>query len=109
MSPAGVGALASDAVEAGWVSVFGLLLAINMFVGLFNLLPLLPFDGGHIAIALVREGRVDGDAGARCRSTPPSCMPITVAVVAVLGFIFLSRLFLDITHPGRESLLSRCS
>jgi hypothetical protein len=26
-------------------------------------------------------------------------LPITVAVVAVLGFIFLSSLFLDITHP----------
>ena len=28
-----------------------LLAAINIFVGLFNLIPLLPFDGGHIAIA----------------------------------------------------------
>ena len=98
MSPAGVGALASDAVKAGWVSVFGLLIAINIFVGLFNLLPLLPFDGGHIAIALyekvasmVRRRRVQVDAA--------KLLPITVAVVAVLGFIFLSSLFLDITHP----------
>jgi membrane-associated protease RseP (regulator of RpoE activity) len=98
VSPAGVGALASDAVEAGWVSVFGLLIAINIFVGLFNLLPLLPFDGGHIAIAVyekimstVRRRRVQVDAA--------KLLPITVAVVAVLGFIFLSSLFLDITHP----------
>jgi membrane-associated protease RseP (regulator of RpoE activity) len=98
VSPAGVGALASDAVEAGWVSVFSLLIAINIFVGLFNLLPLLPFDGGHIAIALyesvasrVRRRRVQVDAA--------KLLPITVAVVAVLGFIFLSSLFLDITHP----------
>ena len=60
VSPAGIAGVASDAVKAGWVSVFGLLIAINIFVGLFNLLPLLPFDGGHIAIALVRELRVDG-------------------------------------------------
>jgi membrane-associated protease RseP (regulator of RpoE activity) len=98
VSPAGVGALASDAVKAGWVSVFGLLLSINIFVGLFNLLPLLPFDGGHIAIALyesvastVRRKKVKVDAA--------KLLPITVAVVAVLGFIFLSSLFLDITHP----------
>ena len=85
-------------MKAGWVSVFGLLIAINIFVGLFNLLPLLPFDGGHIAIALyeriastVRRRRVQVDAA--------KLMPITVAVVAVLGFIFLSSLFLDITHP----------
>ncbi len=98
VSPAGVGALASDAVKAGWVSVIGLLIAINIFVGLFNLLPLLPFDGGHIAIALyervasrVRRRRVQVDAA--------KLLPITVAVVAVLGFIFLSSLFLDITNP----------
>ncbi len=98
VSPAGVGALASDAVKAGWVSVFGLLLSINIFVGLFNLLPLLPFDGGHIAIALyesvasrVRRRKVRVDAA--------KLLPITVAVVGVLGFIFLSSLFLDITHP----------
>jgi membrane-associated protease RseP (regulator of RpoE activity) len=98
VSPAGVGALANDAVKAGWVSVIGLLIAINIFVGLFNLLPLLPFDGGHIAIALyekvasrVRRRRVQVDAA--------KLLPITVAVVAVLGFIFLSSLFLDITNP----------
>jgi len=98
VSPAGVGALANDAVKSGWVSVFGLLLAINIFVGLFNLLPLLPFDGGHIAIALyenvaskVRRKKVKVDAA--------KLLPITVAVVAVLGFIFVSSLFLDITHP----------
>jgi len=98
VSPAGVGALATDAVQAGWVSVFSLLIAINIFVGLFNLLPLLPFDGGHIAIALyesvasrIRRRRVQVDAA--------KLLPFTVAVVAVLGFIFLSSLFLDITHP----------
>ena len=65
---------------------------------MFNLLPLLPFDGGHIAIALyekiastIRRRRVQVDAA--------KLLPITVAVVAVLGFIFLSSLFLDITHP----------
>ena len=97
-SPVGVGALATDAVRAGWVDVFGLLIAINVFVGLFNLLPLLPFDGGHIAIALyeraastIRRRRVQVDV--------TKLLPLTVAVVAVLGFIFLSSLFLDITHP----------
>ena len=98
VSPVGVAGVASDAVKAGWVSVVALLLSINIFVGLFNLLPLLPFDGGHIAIALyeqvastVRRRKVRVDAA--------KLLPITVAVVAVLGFVFLSSLFLDITHP----------
>jgi len=98
VSPVGIAGVATDAVRAGWVSVFGLLISINLFVGLFNLLPLLPFDGGHISIALyemvasrIRRRRVQVDAA--------KLMPVAVAVVAVLGFIFLSALFLDITHP----------
>ncbi len=98
VSPVGVAGVADQAVRAGWADVFVLLIAINIFVGLFNLLPLLPFDGGHIAIALyemvastVRRRRVQVDAA--------KLMPITIAVVAVLGFIFLSSLFLDIAHP----------
>jgi membrane-associated protease RseP (regulator of RpoE activity) len=98
VSPAGVGALASDAVKAGWVSVLGLLIAINIFVGLFNLLPLLPFDGGHIAIALY-EKIASTIRGRRVQVDAAKLLPVTVAVVAVLGFIFLSSLFLDITHP----------
>jgi membrane-associated protease RseP (regulator of RpoE activity) len=98
VSPVGVAGVASDAVRAGWVDVVLLLVGINIFVGLFNLLPLLPFDGGHIAIAMyelvastVRRRKVRVDAA--------KLLPITVAVVAVLGFVFLSSLFLDITHP----------
>lgn len=94
----GFGRLAVDAVDAGWVAVVGLFVAINVFVGLFNLVPLLPFDGGHIAIAtyeqiasVVQRRKVRVDAA--------KLLPITVAVVAVLGFIFLSSLFLDISHP----------
>jgi membrane-associated protease RseP (regulator of RpoE activity) len=98
ISPLGFGKLSYDAVQSGWVAALGLLIAINVFVGLFNLVPLLPFDGGHIAIAtyeklasIVRRRRVQVDVA--------KLMPITVAVVAVLGFIFLSSLFLDVSRP----------
>jgi len=98
VSPVGIAGVANDAVKAGWVSVVGLLIAINVFIGLFNLLPLLPFDGGHIAIALY-ERIASTLRGRRVQVDVAKLMPITVAVVAVLGFIFLSSLFLDITHP----------
>jgi membrane-associated protease RseP (regulator of RpoE activity) len=98
VSPIGFGKLASDAVKAGWVNALGLLIAINIFVGLFNLLPLLPFDGGHVAVATyekvastVRRRRVQVDMA--------KLMPVTVAVMALLLFIFLSSVFLDITKP----------
>jgi membrane-associated protease RseP (regulator of RpoE activity) len=98
LSPAGFGKVAVDAVDSGWVAVVGLLIMINVFVGLFNLVPLLPFDGGHIAIAtyeklasIVQRRKVQVDVA--------KLMPLTIAVVAVLGFIFLSSLFLDISRP----------
>jgi membrane-associated protease RseP (regulator of RpoE activity) len=98
VSPAGFGKLSYDAVRAGWVTVVGLLIAINVFVGVFNLVPLLPFDGGHIAIATY-EQIMSTVRRRRVRVDVAKLMPVTVAVVAILGFIFLSSLFLDITRP----------
>ena len=98
VSPVGIAGVATHAVRAGWVNVVKLLIAINLFVGLFNLLPLLPFDGGHIAIALY-ETVASTIRRRRVRVDVKKLMPITIAVVAVLGFIFLSSVFLDITRP----------
>jgi membrane-associated protease RseP (regulator of RpoE activity) len=98
ISPVGFGRVANQAVNAGWVEVIGLLLTINVFVGIFNLVPLLPFDGGHIAIAVyesvasrVRRRRVIVDV--------QKLAPLTAAVIGILGFIFLSSLFLDVSRP----------
>jgi len=98
VSPVGFGRLANQAVVAGWVSTLFLLISINVFVGLFNMVPLLPFDGGHVAIATyewimsaVRRRRVQVDVA--------KLLPLTVAVVGILAFIFLSSLFLDVSRP----------
>jgi membrane-associated protease RseP (regulator of RpoE activity) len=98
VSVVGFGRLASQAVAAGWVQTLLLLILINVFVGIFNLVPLLPFDGGHAAIAIyewiasaVRKRRVQVDVA--------KLMPVTFVVLAVLGFLFLSTLFLDVRNP----------
>ena len=90
--------VAAHAVEAGWVAVVGLLLVINVFVGLVNLVPLLPFDGGHIAIAtfekissVIMRRKVQVDVA--------KLMPVAGAVLVLLLFIFVSSVFLDITRP----------
>ena len=98
ISPVGFGRVANQAVNAGWVTVLGLLIAINVFVGLFNLVPLLPFDGGHIAIATY-ERIATAVKGKRVQVDVAKLMPLTVAVIGVLGFILLSSLFLDLSHP----------
>ena len=52
LSPVGVVQLASDSAEQGLSEVLFLFAIINMFVGILNLAPLPPFDGGHIVMAL---------------------------------------------------------
>jgi membrane-associated protease RseP (regulator of RpoE activity) len=98
LSPVGFAQVASHAVEAGWVAVAGLLLVINVFLGLVNLVPLLPFDGGHIAIATY-EQIASTLTRRKVRVDAAKLMPIAGAVLVVLMFILVSSLFLDITHP----------
>lgn len=43
--------------QGGFASVLLLVAEVNVFIGVFNLLPVLPLDGGHIAILLYEEGR----------------------------------------------------
>jgi len=98
LSPVGFAQVAAHAVSAGWVAVVGLLLVINVFLGLVNLVPLLPFDGGHIAIATA-EQVASFVMRRKVRVDAAKLMPIAGAVLVVLLFILVSSLFLDITHP----------
>ena len=84
----------------------GLLFAlINIFIGLFNLVPLLPFDGGHVAIAVyerIQEKRKH--LTGRYLADVAKLLPLTYAVVGVLGLIFVSTLYLDIRNPLSRGL-----
>jgi membrane-associated protease RseP (regulator of RpoE activity) len=78
---------------------------LNFFVGIFNLLPLLPLDGGHIGILgfeKVRGGlyRLVGrrDPG---RVDIMKVLPLTYAVVAVFIGLSLILLYAGITDPIR--------
>jgi membrane-associated protease RseP (regulator of RpoE activity) len=94
----GITRYAGQAVQAGWVSVFLLLITINVFVGIFNMIPLLPFDGGLVAIA-VYEKIASSISGRKVEVDIRKLVPITAAVVAVLLFIGISAMYLDIVRP----------
>jgi membrane-associated protease RseP (regulator of RpoE activity) len=98
LSPVGFAQVATHAVDAGWLAVVQLLLVINVFLGLVNLVPLLPFDGGHIAIASY-EQIMSTITRRRVRVDVAKLMPVAGAVLIVLLFIAVSSLFLDITRP----------
>ena len=98
ISPYGAAQVASEAVDNGWGAVLVFLFTINIFVGIFNLVPLLPLDGGHVAIATyekiaskIKRRRVQVDV--------QRLMPITAAVLAVLVIMGLTALYLDIVRP----------
>lgn len=100
----GASKLGGEAVDHGYWDVFLLLLiSVNFFLGAFNLIPLLPLDGGHMLIALyerVRNGvrRLFGRAAAG----PVDyyrLLPLTYAVVAVMGAFMVLTLTADIINP----------
>jgi len=76
---------------------------LNFFVGVFNLLPLLPLDGGHIGIVLFEQARRRvyrllgrGDPG---RVDLLKVMPFTYAVVVVFIGLSLLLLYAGIVNP----------
>ncbi len=98
LSPVGAVRVASQAAEVGWAPVILLLFLINVFVGVFNLVPLLPLDGGHVAVATYE--RIRSRKGRRHFADVTKLMPLTVGVVGVLVLVGLSALYLDIANPA---------
>lgn len=74
---------------------FALMGAINLFLALFNLIPLLPFDGGHAAIAAY-EGVASRLRGRRVTVDYRKLMPVTAVVFAALLMLGLSTMYMDI-------------
>ena len=81
-----------------------LIASLNIFIGAFNLLPLLPLDGGHIAVVwfeAVRDKlrRVRGYTGELQRVDMNKLMPVTFAVVVLFAGFTLFLLGADIVNP----------
>jgi membrane-associated protease RseP (regulator of RpoE activity) len=77
-----------------WSLLF-LLGAINLIVALFNLIPLLPFDGGHAAV-VVYEQAASKIRGREVRADFRKLVPVTALVLVVFLTLGLSAMFLDI-------------
>jgi membrane-associated protease RseP (regulator of RpoE activity) len=104
ISVVGASRLGGEAIEAGYPQVFLLIfISLNVFIGIFNLLPLLPVDGGHIAIAWYE--RVRSWIYARLRKPDPGrvdyykLMPLTYAVILIGGAFTLLTITADVVNP----------
>ena len=91
------------------IAIFLMMVAsLNIFVGIFNLLPLLPLDGGHMAVAIADAVRYKY-ARIRGREKPAPIdinrlTPITIVVFAVLVALTVLLLIADIVNPVNLNL-----
>ncbi|GAB3500061.1 M50 family metallopeptidase [Amycolatopsis cihanbeyliensis] len=106
MSVVGASRIGGEAVEQGLWTLFLLLLAsLNFFIGVFNLLPLLPLDGGHIAVTWYEKVRdwlrkLRGKAaGGPVDYTKLSA--VTMVLVFIGGAVVLLTVTADIVNPIR--------
>jgi len=106
VSVVGASVLGGDAVGYGawWFFLF-LLSAFNLFVGVFNLLPLLPLDGGHIAVNLYESVRNAIRRATGRPNGPPvdyaRLMPLTYAIAIVFIGVGALTITADIINPIR--------
>ncbi|GAB3455911.1 M50 family metallopeptidase [Actinophytocola sediminis] len=106
VSVVGASIIGGDAVEKGIWELFLIVLAtLNFFVGVFNLLPLLPLDGGHIAVLFYEKIR---DWLRKLRGKPAGgpvdytkLSAVTMVFVLIGGAIVLLTVTADIVNPIR--------
>lgn len=116
-----IGGEIADSNQIGTVdkiyTLVSLLASVNLLLFFFNLLPLLPLDGGHVAGALVealKRGRARLRTRAERRADPSApehrlrpqifvdtaqMLPVMYAVASVLVLVTLLTLYADIVHP----------
>jgi membrane-associated protease RseP (regulator of RpoE activity) len=89
----GIGRLAGQAVSAGqWGMFIVLLVEFNVFVGIFNLLPIPILDGGYLAM-------VGWEAVTRRQVDLRKVAPIAAVAVSLLFVFVMVVVWLDITNP----------
>jgi membrane-associated protease RseP (regulator of RpoE activity) len=114
----GIGRISGDYARSSLLSVqdkvfllVNVLAGVNLLLFFFNLLPLLPLDGGHVAGALA-EATKRGWARLRARRQPTATgvrrpiyvdtaamLPVMYAVASVLVVLTLLTLYADIVKP----------
>lgn len=110
VSVVGVGRIAGEIASIGDIDTtdrvagfIALLASLNIALFVFNLIPLLPLDGGHVAVALIDGGR---RAVARLRGLAEPApfdasrlVPLTLVVVVLLAGMSVLLMYADIVNP----------
>ena len=106
MSVVGASRVGGELVERSlWSTFFMMLATLNFFLALFNLIPLPPFDGGHIAVIVYEKIR---DALRRLLGKEPKgpadytkLMPVTYVLAFILMAVGALIMIADVVNPIR--------
>ena len=106
ISVVGASIIGGDTVDQGlWVAFWFFLAQLNFVLGAVNLIPLLPFDGGHIAIAVFEKLRnLFRSARGMVAAAPVNylkLMPATYVVLVVVAGYMLLTVTADFVNPIR--------
>jgi membrane-associated protease RseP (regulator of RpoE activity) len=90
--------LGAQTEQIGVASVLMLLIAINIVFALLNMFPMIPLDGGHVAVAAYEWIRTKkGQPYYRADIT--KLFPVAALFIACLAVFVFAGIYLDITHP----------
>jgi membrane-associated protease RseP (regulator of RpoE activity) len=94
----GITNLGAQSVQAGMASVLLLLIAVNLAFALLNMFPMIPLDGGHVAIAAYEWIRTrKGQPYYRADIT--KLFPVAAVFIGFLAIFVVASMYLDVTHP----------
>ncbi len=92
LSPIGLAQAGSQVASYGYTNLFSLLAFVNVFLAVFNLIPLIPLDGGRVLMALI-----EGLTGKKI--SDKKMYPVAIVVIAVFIFLGITAFYLDLTQP----------
>jgi membrane-associated protease RseP (regulator of RpoE activity) len=93
VSVVGGARLAVEAAQVGaWDALFQLLVLFNVFIGILNLVPLPPLDGGHLAVLAYEKVR-------RRKPDVRKLVPLTALVAGFMILFALAVTYIDIVKP----------
>lgn len=93
----GAGEELADAAKAGMLPFLEVLISLNISLGILNMLPMLPLDGGHVAIAVYERVRTRRGKP-RYRADVNKLVPYAYVFMAFLLVFVVSKAYLDLAH-----------
>jgi membrane-associated protease RseP (regulator of RpoE activity) len=93
----GAGIIAADAAKAGLIPYLEVLISLNISLAILNMVPMLPLDGGHVAVAIYE--RVRTRRGKKpYRADVTKLVPYAYAFMALLLVFVVAKAYLNLAH-----------